>query len=156
MTSFVSMGPTIGSLQKETDSGMFTNTPTKNINFSHNYFIMTNPKGRVVPIADHNLNWALRNGFIHTDGKMLTDDPKDAAVATTKSPTEQLAAAATAMATIAGNMVPQVEAAPAQPTAFDDMTAAELREQIKLKGGRVFGNPAKEKLIKTLVELSKN
>lgn len=71
------------------------------INYSAHYYWMKNPKGRRVPISQHNVQWALKNHFLHTNGELHYDDLKDQIQAIPVSPTEQLAKAAQQMANLA-------------------------------------------------------
>ena len=72
----------------------------KEFNESYTYYWMKNKKGRVVPIAAHNLQWALKQGFSHTDGQAVMDNPADQVQAIHKSKDEMMANAMESMAAV--------------------------------------------------------
>lgn len=72
----------------------------KEFNESNNYYWMKNKKGREVPVSAHNLTWALKQGYTHTDGKAVSDNPADQVQPTHKSKDEMMAQAIENMATV--------------------------------------------------------
>lgn len=102
----------LGGMVKENDTGMFTNSPVRNINTDTHYYWMVNKKGRTVPISRINLAWAEKQGFTHTDRVLQFDDPALQSHAEVVNPTEQMAKAAQQMAEVAKAVMNTDEDAP--------------------------------------------